>query len=422
LKDGLISYYPFTDNANDLMGNNNGTAYNAKLELESRCGDNAYFFNGGDAYIDCGNDRSLNYNFSSLTIATWVMPSEIIHNQLSTIIAKWGFNERRDQFGLWINPTYKVVAAFSAPGAMEEGVFSKSSVEPDKWYHVVTTWKRNGEIKIFINGQLDQTGRQNGRGINTRSDLSLKIGRQLVRKNRAYKGYIDEMRIYGRALTDSEVLALYNHGRIQCEKITLRGTIYNKRDRIPMRADVVVENMETGKLVNQSPSNRDGTYEIYLPIGGKYAFYAKRENFLSENRNLDTDKYETNATVNRDLFLVPVEIGESLVLNNIFFEFDRATLQKESYAELNRVLPFFSQYPNLKIEIAGHTDNVGSDAYNQKLSEERAQAVMDYLISQGVSSGNITSQGYGESEPVATNETDEGRQENRRVEFRIVGK
>lgn len=422
LKEGLISYYPFTNDAKDAMGKNDGTPYNATLELESRCGDNAYYFNGGDAYIDCGNDRSLNYNFSSFTIAAWVMPSEIVHNELSTIAAKWGFNERRDQFGLWINPTYKIVAAFSTPGVMEEGVFSKTSIEPDKWYHIVTTWNKYGEIKIYINGSLDQVGRQNGRGINTRSDLSLKIGRQLVRKNRAYKGYIDEMRIYGRALSDSEVLALYNNGRMQCEKITLRGTVYNKRNRLPMQAEVVVENMETGATIHKAPSNQDGTYEIYLPIGGKFAFYAKKEDFLSENRNLDTDKYETNTTVNRDLFLVPVEVGESLVLNNIFFEFDKATLQKESFAELNRILPFFSQYPNMKIEIAGHTDNVGSDAYNQKLSEERAKAVRDYLFSQGVGEDNITAKGYGEAEPVATNETDEGRQENRRVEFRIVGK
>ncbi len=422
MKEDLISYYPFTNDASDAMNVNNGTVYNATLELGSRCGDNAYFFNGGDAYIDCGTDRSLNYNFSSMTIASWVMPSEIVHNELSTIVGKWGFNERRDQFGLWLNPTYKIIAAFSSPGTMEEGVFSKQSLEPDKWYHVVTTWKRNGEIRIYINGQVDQIGRQTGRGINTRSDLSVKIGRQVVRKNRAYKGYIDEMRIYGRALDEREVLALYNNGRVQCEKITLRGTIYNKRDRIPMQADVVVENMDNGAIVAGGPSNMDGTYEVYLPVGGRYAFYAKKEDFLSENRNIDTDKYSPNATVNRDLFLVPVEVGESLTLNNIFFEFNKADLQKESFAELNRVLPFFQQYPNLKIEIAGHTDNVGSDAYNQKLSEARAKSVREYLLSKGIKDVNITSQGYGEAEPVASNDTDEGRQENRRVEFRIVGK
>ncbi len=422
MSDGLISYYPFTEDASDAMGDNNGTVYNATLEPGARCGDNAYFFNGGDAYIDCGNDRSLNYNFSSFTIAAWVRPNEIVHNELSTIVAKWGFNERRDQFGLWINPTYKIIAAFSYPGTMEEGVFSSESIAPDKWYHVVTTWKRNGEIKIYINGKLDKIGRQNGRGINTRSDLSMKIGRQLVRKNRAYKGYIDEMRIYGRALSDSEVSALYNNGRTQCEKITLKGVVYNKRDRVPLPADVVVENMQDGTIVGTTKSANDGSYEIYLPTGGKFAFYAKKDGFLSENRNIDTDKYEPNSTVTRDLFLVPVEVGETLTLNNIFFDFNKSTLQKESFAELNRILPFFKQYPNLKIELAGHTDNVGSDEYNQKLSQERANSVRDYLLSHGVPESSITAQGYGESEPVATNETDEGRQENRRVEFRIVGK
>lgn len=422
LDEGLISYFPFTTDAADKAGKNEGSVYNAVLEQGVRCGDNAYYFNGGDAYIDCGNDRSLNQHFSSLTISTWIRPSAIINNELGTIVAKWGFHENRDQFGIWINPTYKIVAAFSAPGTMEEGVFSSSSLEPDKWFHIVATWSRSGEIKIFVNGKLDKIGRQAGRGINTRSDLSLKIGRQVVRKNRPYKGYIDEMRLYARALSDDEVNALYNLGRAECEKIIVRGTVYNKKDRIPTEASIKVENMESGTIIINTRTNSDATYEINLPKGGKYAFYAQKEDFLSENRNIDTEKYQINSTVNADLFLVPVLKGESLILNNIFFEFNKADLQKESFAELNRVLPFFKQYPTLKIEIAGHTDWIGSDEYNQKLSESRAQSVRSYLLSKGVPEANITAKGYGKAEPIATNETEEGRQENRRVEFRIVDK
>lgn len=416
---GLISYYPFTEDATDKTGQNHGAVHNAKLE-NSRCGDNAYYFNGGDAYIDCGNHKSLNANFSALTIAAWIRPSEIINNKLGTIVAKWGFHEQRDQFGIWISPTYKIVAAISAPGTMEEGVFSAATLQPDAWYHFVVTWKRNGEIRIYINGKPDKLGRQNGRGINTRSDLSLKIGRQVVRKNRAYKGYIDELRFYSRALNDNEVSALYNKDRVQCEKIIIKGTVYNKKDRVPTPAEVIVEDMNTGAIVSVTKTDDKAAYEINIPKGGKFAFYAKKENFLSENKNIDTDKYEINTTINTDLFLVPVEKGETLTLNNIFFEFNKATLQKESHAELNRILPFFQQYPTLKIEIAGHTDNVGSEEYNQKLSEERANSVKDYLLSQGIPAQNIVGRGYGELEPVTSNDTEEGRQENRRVEFRIL--
>lgn len=422
LDEGLISYFPFTTDASDKAGKNEGTVYNAALEKGVRCGDNAYFFNGGDAYIDCGNDRSLNQHFSSMSISAWIRPNTIINNELGTIVAKWGFHENRDQFGIWINPTYKIVAAFSAPGTMEEGIFSSMSLVPDNWYHIVASWSRSGEIRIYINGKLDKVGRQAGRGINTRSDLSLKIGRQLVRKNRAYKGYIDEMRIYGRALSDEEVNALYDLGRAECEKIIIRGTVYNKKDKVPTQANIIVENMETGTIMINTKTNSDATYEINLPKGGKYAFYAQKEDFLSENRNIDTEKYQINSVINADLFLVPVLKGESLTLNNIFFEFNKADLQKESFAELNRILPFFKQYPTLIIEIAGHTDWIGSDDYNQKLSESRANSVRSYLLSKGVPEANITAKGYGKAEPVATNETEEGRQENRRVEFRILDK
>ena len=115
-----------------------------------------------------------------------------------------------------------------------------------------------------------------------------------------------------------------------------------------------------------------------------------------------------------------MEIGQSIRLNNIFFEFAKATLDEESFHELDRILPYFKKFPNLKIEISGHTDNKGSDEYNLNLSQGRSQSVVDYLISQGIESYRLSAQGYGESSPIDTNDTDEGRANNRRVEFTIV--
>jgi len=421
LKEGLIAHYPFNENAKDVAGTNHGKANHVQIQA-SRCGDNAYYFNGGDAYIDFGNSKNLNMNFSALAISVWIMPEFTNNNELGTIVGKWGFNERRDQFGLWINPSNKIVFAVSAPGTMEEGIFSQSVIPVQEWHHVVAIWHISGEMRIYIDGKLDQVGHQTGRGINTRSDLSLKAGRQIVRKNRAYKGYMDELRLYDRILSEEEILALYNEGMLACEKVTIAGTVINKKTKEPTPANIIVEDMNTGTIFKKFKSNADATYEFILPFGGKYAFFAERENFLSENRNISTENMENNTMMTRDLYLVPVEAGEKLTLNNIFFDFNKSTLKQESYAELNRILPFFKRYPTAKIELAGHTDSVGSDAYNQDLSEDRADAVRQYLIRKGVDPSKIVSKGYGEQEPVATNDTDEGRQENRRVEFRILSK
>ncbi len=112
--------------------------------------------------------------------------------------------------------------------------------------------------------------------------------------------------------------------------------------------------------------------------------------------------------------------GSFIRLNNIFFDFDKATLRPESFAELDRLLPLLRRFPNMKIEIAGHTDSRGSDEYNIRLSQARAGAVRMYLVKNDVEPARIVAVGYGESVPVGTNETDEGRQQNRRVEFKVL--
>ena len=108
-----------------------------------------------------------------------------------------------------------------------------------------------------------------------------------------------------------------------------------------------------------------------------------------------------------------------LQLKGVTFEFNKSRLRPDSKTVLDTVVEIMKRYPDMQVEVAGHTDNVGSDTYNQKLSESRAQAVRQYLINAGIASGNMTAVGYGEKEPIATNDTDEGRELNRRVELRI---
>ncbi len=117
-----------------------------------------------------------------------------------------------------------------------------------------------------------------------------------------------------------------------------------------------------------------------------------------------------------------VEVGQTIELKNVFFEFNEAKLLPDSYSELNRVADFMKENPTVEIELAGHTDNIGSDEYNLDLSERRAQSVKEYLVAQGVPENRMRAKGYGESKPIAPNEYDWGREKNRRVEFTILKK
>ena len=115
-----------------------------------------------------------------------------------------------------------------------------------------------------------------------------------------------------------------------------------------------------------------------------------------------------------------IEVGSSIILKNIFFDFDKASLKPESKTELERLISLLNELPNLRIEISGHTDNIGSAQYNKSLSERRAKAVVDYLIENGINSSRLTFKGSGFDNPIAPNDTEEGRQQNRRTEFKII--
>ena len=119
--------------------------------------------------------------------------------------------------------------------------------------------------------------------------------------------------------------------------------------------------------------------------------------------------------------ITDVKLGDKIILKNIFYDFDKSTLRPESIEELEKLLDFLNKRPTLRIEISGHTDNKGSARYNKKLSDERAKSVVTYLVNKGIDINRLEAKGYGFDEPIATNDTDEGRQMNRRTEFMVIG-
>ena len=150
--------------------------------------------------------------------------------------------------------------------------------------------------------------------------------------------------------------------------------------------------------------------------------FVKADNRLFKTINFDLKDSTDYQKFQRDIILDTIMVNAKSVLNNIYFDYGKYTLRKESYGTLNRVVDFMKEYPAIKVEISGHTDNVSSIRTNQPLSENRAKAVYTYLIKHGIEASRLTSAGYADKYPVVPNDTREHRQMNRRVEFKIIAK
>jgi outer membrane protein OmpA-like peptidoglycan-associated protein len=203
----------------------------------------------------------------------------------------------------------------------------------------------------------------------------------------------------------------------------LEGVILDAESLSPLQATIEITDNSKNELLASFESNSNtGVYLISLKPGKNYGISVSREDYLfhSENFNIPMDAMAKRTK--KDILLKKVEVGIKIVLNNIFFAFNKATLTDESTAELDRLTKLLNDTPTLNIEISGHTDNIGSAAYNKTLSEDRAKAVVNYLTKKGISADRLAYKGYGFDEPVAPNDTDEGRQQNRRTEFKVLKK
>lgn len=202
--------------------------------------------------------------------------------------------------------------------------------------------------------------------------------------------------------------------------VLVSGYAYDKKTNQRINAEIRYENLRTGKDEGIAHATIENGYKLVLPKGESYGVRAVSEGFYAVSQNIDLKDLESFEEKQVSLYLIPIEKGLSIRLNNIFFDFDKATLQSQSFSELNRLVSVLNDNPKIKIAISGHTDSKGTEQYNLKLSDDRAKAVRQYLIEQGVDQNRISAKGYGESKPISTNDTEEGRQLNRRVEFTIL--
>ncbi len=203
----------------------------------------------------------------------------------------------------------------------------------------------------------------------------------------------------------------------------LKGVITDGISTKPLEATIEIIDNQRNEIVATFTSNSaSGKYLVTLPAGKNYGIAVKKEGYLFHSENFDIPATAAFQEVTKNIALNNVVVGTKIILKNIFFDFDKATLRPESTNELERLTKLLNDVPSLKIEISGHTDSKGAAEYNQTLSKNRAKAVVDYLVKSGIDTKRLTFAGYGKEQPIATNDTDEGRQLNRRTEFKIISK
>ncbi|HTH55960.1 MAG TPA: OmpA family protein [Cyclobacteriaceae bacterium] len=202
------------------------------------------------------------------------------------------------------------------------------------------------------------------------------------------------------------------------KQLALAGDILDKKTNAKVSAPKI-SLVQKGSPAPMSPAGDGGSYKQDIPGLGWYVFTVTAEGYLNATDSVQVVD-ENTIPVIKNILMTPIEVGVTVRLKNIYFDFDKTTLKPESFVELDKVVDFLKQNAHVSVEIAGHTDSKGSDDYNLNLSQGRSQSVVDYISSQGIDKSRLQAHGYGETKPIDTNDTDEGRANNRRVEFTIL--
>ncbi len=210
---------------------------------------------------------------------------------------------------------------------------------------------------------------------------------------------------------------------IKPNKVTyVKGIVYDAESVDKLEAKIKLINLSSNKEIAQAISDKEtGEFLICLPIGEDYAFNVSKEGYLFYSETFSLSKSSDNIKVYRfDIPLSPLRKGQKTILKNIFFDTNSYELKKTSYPELEKLFQFLQKNKNIKVEIGGHTDNTGNETHNKKLSLNRAKSVYDYLIKKGIMANRLRFKGYGSSMPIDKNNTEKGKQKNRRTEFKVL--
>jgi outer membrane protein OmpA-like peptidoglycan-associated protein/tetratricopeptide (TPR) repeat protein len=199
-----------------------------------------------------------------------------------------------------------------------------------------------------------------------------------------------------------------------------KGKVYDNKTKAGLPSTVILTDLATRQIVSKLQTDEDGNYLITLPVGKDYAFNVHRKGYLFYSENYNMNGASSDSVFTADIPLEPIEANAKVILKNVFFDTKKTDLKPASITELDNVVRLMNENPNMKILISGYTDNVGKPADNLILSKGRAVSVVNYLIHKGVNYTRLTFKGFGETNPIATNETEQGRALNRRTELSVV--
>jgi len=201
----------------------------------------------------------------------------------------------------------------------------------------------------------------------------------------------------------------------------VKGTVSDTKAN-PLDANVELFDLKLNKRIAVvNADSVSGEYVMVLPGGSEYALYVRKKGYLFHSLHFNYEEEASSEPVVKNIALIPIQQNASVVLNNLFFDLNKYELKPQSETELKEVVDFLNQNPELKIEIGGHTDNSGTEAYNQQLSEKRANSVAEFLINHQILPARVVIKGYGSKNPLRPNVSDENKQLNRRIEFKILG-
>jgi outer membrane protein OmpA-like peptidoglycan-associated protein/tetratricopeptide (TPR) repeat protein len=202
----------------------------------------------------------------------------------------------------------------------------------------------------------------------------------------------------------------------------VKGKVFDTKTSKGLSSTVELIDLSTKKTFSKTQTDEDGKYLITLPVGKDYAFNVNHTGYLFYSDNFSLSHSSPDSSYEKNIPLQPLEVNATVVLNNVFFDVKKFELKPESQIELDKLVQLLKDNPALKIEISGHTDNAGKPAENLILSNNRAKAVVKYLVSKGVTIQRLTAKGYGETKPAADNKTEEGRAKNRRTEMKVISR
>jgi OmpA-OmpF porin, OOP family len=237
------------------------------------------------------------------------------------------------------------------------------------------------------------------------------------------KGYYSHEETLPTGLSRSKIyeVQIPAENQVRFRSNYVKGIIRDKITKAPLKASVELINIDRNKRVSLVESDTiTGDYLMVLTQGAEYALYINKKGYLFKSFNFNYSGINDFEPIVINIDLEKATAGSMVVLNNVFFDLDKFDLKPKSIPELEKIIRFMRENPQVRVEISGHTDNSGQPTYNKQLSQKRALSVFHYLTQKGIDKNRLVPIGHGSDKPLASNDSEEGRQQNRRIEFRII--